>query len=165
MTIGQDSHEGLSFSFVFCGYNKNMKNEWKPYHHRIRCSSQAVHLDTDEELKRFLRSSGRALNSIEQEIRTQFKEQYRRDIKIKGSSLRTEILMHVYADTVFLKLLRLNEKLPGPVSSRLAVPLKKLQHATEVIDIGERFNDSNRFVFDWLSMAEPLLTSVFRHLV
>ena len=41
MTIGQDSHGGLSFSFVFCEYNKNMKNEWKPYHPRIRCSSQA----------------------------------------------------------------------------------------------------------------------------
>ncbi len=142
-----------------------MRNERKPYRPRIRCAHQAVHMDTDDELKQYLRSSGKALYNIEQEIRNQFKEQYRRDIKIKGSSLRTEILMHVYADTVFMKLLRLNEKLPEAVSSRLAVKLKRLQHATEVIDIGERFNDSNRFVFDWLSMAEPLLTSVFRHLV
>lgn len=142
-----------------------MKYQLKPYRPRISLSNQAVHLDTDDELKHYLRSSGRALNNIEREVRELFRERYRRDIKIKGSSLRTEILVHVYADTVFLTLLRLNEKLPGPVSSRLAVPLKRLRRATEVIDIGERYNDQNRFVFDWLSMAEPILTAVFRHLV
>lgn len=165
MTIRQDRQKGLSFSFCVCGYNGIMKNERRPYHPRIRLSSHAVHMDTDDELKQYLRSSGRALNNIEREVREKFKEQYRRDIKIKGSSLRTEILVHVYADTVFQTLLKLNEKLPGPVSSRLAKPLKRLRRATEVVDIGERFSDSNRFVFDWLSMAEPLLTSVLRHLV
>ena len=142
-----------------------MKYQLKPYRPRISLSNQAVHLDTDDELKQYLRSSGKALNHIEREVREMFRERYRRDIKIKGSSLRTEILVHVYADTVFLTLLELNEKLPGPVSSRLAAPLRRLRRATEVIDIGERYNDQNRFVFDWLSMAEPILTAVFRHLV
>ena len=62
-----------------------MKNERKPYHPRISLHNQAVHLDTDDELKHYLRSSARALNNIEQEVREQFRERYRRDIKIKGS--------------------------------------------------------------------------------
>ena len=74
--------------------------------------------------------------------------------KSDRDSLAVEILIHAYMDTISEKLEENAEQSEIPVTvKRLLEKLcGKVQRHTDVIDCGEKEVDSNRLVFDGLSM-------------
>ena len=59
--------------------------------------------------------------------------------------------MHAYCDALLLRVAALAEKLPGQLGTRLKQAVGQLQQHTDIIDMGEKSVDSNRWLFDDLA--------------
>lgn len=120
----------------------------------LTCTTKAVHLVTNAALMTYLRQPGNGSMALSRSILAIYAEEHGTALQITARSMATELLIHAYLDCLFARKL---EKARLHPERRRTKTLLRLKHATEVIDMGERSVDTNRWVFDLLSPFYGLL--------
>lgn len=121
----------------------------------VKFEPQWVRVVTDDALTGYLeQKSRRDAERLAEWILKQYQMLQGYPLKIDRDSLAVEILIHAYMDTISEELEENAEQSEIPVTvKRLLEKLcGKVQRHTDVIDCGEKEVDSNRLVFDGLSM-------------
>ena len=121
----------------------------------VKFEPQWVRVVTDDALTGYLeQKSRRDAERLAEWILKQYQMLQGYPLKIHRDSLAVEILIHAYMDTISEELEENAEQSEIPVTvKRLLEKLcGKVQRHTDVIDCGEKEVDSNRLVFDGLSM-------------
>lgn len=117
----------------------------------VELIEHVVRITTNDELTGLLQCDKKAATEeLVMKIKAEYKNLYHVPLKIASGSMVVEIWGHVYADQ-FAKWIK------KICSIRFANKIANLviYHA-EVIDIGERKHDNNRFVWDVLAIFKPL---------
>ena len=87
-------------------------------------------------------------------IKAAFQQQNNRDLDISNASMAVEIWGHIYAEK-FADALK--DIAPVKLISSLA---QKITAHCEVINIGKKDHDNNRFIWDWLSVFKPAIAAI-----
>ena len=87
-------------------------------------------------------------------IKKEFYAQFNREFDVTDASIAVEIWGHVFT-----------EKFANAVKSITAIKLvdelaEKICAHCEVINIGEKDHDNNRFVWDWLAAFKPVIAAM-----
>ncbi len=118
----------------------------------VQLVEHVVRITTDDQLTGLLQHKTKAATEeLVIRIKTEYKSLYNTPLKIVNGSIVVEIWGHVYADQ-FAKWMKKISAF-GIVNK---VANFVIYHA-EVIDIGERKYDNNRFVWDALALFKPAI--------
>jgi uncharacterized protein (UPF0210 family) len=95
-----------------------------------------------------------ATNELVSAIKKEFHTQFNKDFDISDASIAVEIWGHVFT-----------EKFANAVRTITTIKLvddlaEKISLHCEVINIGEKHHDNNRFVWDWLAVFKPAIASI-----
>ncbi len=118
----------------------------------IQLVKHVVRITTDDELTGLLHHNAKAATEdLVIAIKAEYQKRYSTSFKVSNGSMVVEIWGHVYADqfAVWVK-----QRIYFPVVQRATRFV--ILHA-EIIDIGERNYDSNRFVWDALAFTKPAI--------
>lgn len=144
-----------------CG-QQGMAASWDTAFHGISVSYTrgVVHVRTDEALMRYLAEPGRGAQALAAHILASYEVRIGCALSISERSLAVEILVHAYCDALLLHVGQLAAALPGALGAHLQQAAERLQAHTDVIDMGERALDANRWLFDQLEPFYPALCAV-----
>lgn len=128
--------------------------------HNIQCELELhmVRVTNDDELKTLLAQDTEAATSeLASKIKEEYLKQFGVDYKVSENSVLVEIWGHVYAEKMAEAIKSLSPlKLVNTVAD-------KIIYHCEVIDMGERGHDENRFVWDGLAPFKSLFASFLPH--
>ena len=114
-------------------------------------AQKVVRVRTDRALMAYLAGPGRGAEELAEHVAARYQEKLGCALEITGRSLAVELLAHAYCDALLLRMEQVAERLPGSLGARLVQAAARLQKHTDVIDMGERSVDSNRWLFDDLA--------------
>lgn len=136
--------------------------DWECVFHGISIcyEEKIVRVRTDAALMAFLAEPGRGAEALAGHIAARYCEKLGCALEITGRSLAVELLAHAYCDALLLRMAALAEKLPGQLGTRLKQAAGQLQQHTDIIDIGEKSVDSNRWLFDDLAPFYPVICGI-----
>lgn len=136
--------------------------DWEAIFHAIgvKYEPRIVRVRTDEALMRFLAGPERGAQELAAHIRARYEEKLGCALEISERSLAVEILAHAYCDALLQRAARFARELPGSLGARLAQAAARLQRHTDIIDMGEKDLDSNRWLFDDLAPFYSLICAV-----
>ncbi len=118
----------------------------------VQLLKHVVRVTTDKELTGLLHCNAKAATEeLVIAIKAEYQKRYFTSFKVSNGSMVIEIWGHVYADQFakWMKKISVNS-----VVNKIANFV--IYHA-EVIDIGERKYDNNRFVWDALALFKPAI--------
>ena len=101
-----------------------------------------VRIPSDEKLTAFLKEKKKAARSLSDSILAAYRAAYGEELKSSRDSLAVEICMHCIVQKISRKLEKRFRK------NRL---IRLALERTEVIDCGEKCEDNNRFVWDFIA--------------
>ena len=133
-----------------------MENQKLPEGVELFYTDRAVHLTTNEALMTYLRQKGNGSLPLSRTILDGYAEERGMQLQITERSMATELLIHAYLDGLFDRWGRAGNA-HGRQNGRLYKMAKRLKNATAVIDMGERSDDTNRWVFDLLAPGYRML--------
>jgi hypothetical protein len=95
-----------------------------------------------------------ATDELVSAIKKEFRAQFNKDFGVANASIAVEIWGHVFA-----------EKFANAVKAITSIKLvdelaEKICLQCEVINIGEKDHDNNRFVWDWLAALKPIIAAM-----
>jgi hypothetical protein len=95
-----------------------------------------------------------ATDELVSAIKKEFQEQFKKEFKVTDASMAVEIWGHVFA-----------EKFANAVKSIAPVKFvddlaEKICLHCEVVNIGEKGNDNNRFIWDWLAPFKDIIAAL-----
>lgn len=114
-----------------------------------------LRVNNDEALAAFLARPENGSMALAAHMQERYQRLFATPLAIQQESIAIEILGHVFADNVAATVEHLSEKLSllGP----LAQAMEKIRRRTEVIDIGEKNVDDNRWLWDALIPFRSLI--------
>ncbi len=127
-------------------------DEWNREFHNVSFLLEPgiARVRTDDGLRTYLKAGRNHARDLSDHIRRIYEERYQKALDISRQSLATEIVLHVRADSM----LRFAERCAGALRmKKLSKKLRWYIDRTAVIDCGERAVDTNRVVFDLLSLV------------
>lgn len=104
-----------------------------------------VHINNDEALEHIMKGGRQALYELTDRIFEEHKARFGEPLQITRKSLACEIKNHY-------RVYKLVKKMPEAVKKTALA--KRALLSTEVIDCGEKAEDGNRFVWDFLSVFQ-----------
>lgn len=136
--------------------------DWETVFHGVgvRYEGKNVRVRTDEALMRYLAEPGRGALALAEHIAARYRERMGCALEISERSLAVEILAHAYCDALLLRAAKLAQKLPEALGARLGKTAERLQQHTDIIDIGERSVDTNRWLFDDLAPFYSVICAI-----
>lgn len=136
--------------------------DWETVFHGVgvRYEEKIVRVRANEALMRYLAEPGRGAMTLAEHIAARYRERMGCALEITERSLAVEILAHAYCDALLLRAAKLAQKLPESLGARLAKTALHLQQHTDIIDIGERSVDSNRWLFDDLAPFYSVICAI-----
>ena len=136
--------------------------DWETVFHGVgvRYEEKIVRVRTDDALMRYLAEPGRGAMALAEHIAARYREKLGCALDISERSLAVEILAHAYCDALLLRAAKLAQKLPESLGARLTQAVLHLQQHTDIIDIGERSVDSNRWLFDDLAPFYSVICAI-----
>jgi hypothetical protein len=95
-----------------------------------------------------------ATDELVSAIKKEFCAQFNKDFGVANASIAVEIWGHVFA-----------EKFANAVKAITSIKLvdelaEKICLKCEVINIGKKDHDNNRFVWDWLAACKPIIAAM-----
>lgn len=125
-------------------------------------SDKVIRLQNNDGLKQFLEEKGNGSLELADFLRDEYEKRFHREIAITRDSLAIEILGHAYFEKTAAAILRFL----GDSENGLALSVKeqvlKLKHHADVIDCGEKSEDSNRWVWDFLAPSRGIIYGILR---
>lgn len=115
----------------------------------IAYEPKILRLTNDAALNDFLEKRERGALALAAHMKENYARHMARALEISGESVAVEILGHVFVDEMVEKLGALAGRAPHLLSP-LAAAMDKIRRRTDVIDIGEKDVDTNRWVWDGL---------------
>lgn len=125
------------------------------YNIKILFRKGIVHILNSKELNDFLKKEKKASLHVALFIKNTYKEKYKKDISITLKSLTIEILGHVYLDRIAKFICKIVSIVPLFKKSILKIANKFVLSHTDIIDIGEKQVDNNRWVWDSIAIFTP----------
>ena len=124
----------------------------------LRAKLHAIKIFNDDELSSALEQNTESItDELVSNIKSAYLNVFNCDFEVSDASIAVEIWAHMYA-----------EKFAEAVKSFSSLKLiddvaDKILHHAEIIDIGERGHDDNRFVWDSLAaLKSPIAALLFR---
>ena len=114
----------------------------------IRYQPKILRMQNDEALRTFLDLPENGSMALAGQMLDRYQQLFSVPLAISQASIAVEILGHVFADNVAKALAPLSEKLSP--RGAIAEALASIRQRTEVIDIGEKDVDNNRWLWDAL---------------
>lgn len=138
--------------------------DWEREFHGVAVcyERKVVRVRTDAALMAFLAEAGKGAQELAGHILARYREKLGCELAISEGSLAVELLCHAYCDEVLRKMARLLQALPEALGRRLSQSVTRFQRHTEIIDMGERAADSNRWLFDSLTPFYGVICKVLR---
>ena len=121
----------------------------------VRLRENSIAITSDEQLLSLVTEMPEAAtDELVSAIKREFCAQFNREFDVKDASMAVEIWGHVFA-----------EKFANAVKAITPVKFvdelaEKICAHCEVINIGEKDHDNNRFVWDWLAAFKPVIAAM-----
>lgn len=127
--------------------------EWEREFHDVAVlyEPKVVRVKTDGVLMAFLAEPEKGAQALARHILARYQQKMGCALAIGETSLAVEILCHAYCDDLLLRMAKLLSALPGELGQKLSERMTRVHRRTEIIDMGEREADSNRWLFDDLT--------------
>jgi hypothetical protein len=115
----------------------------------------SIAIKSDEQLKAvFTEMPEAATDELVSAIKKEYSAEFKKDFSVTNASMAVEIWGHVFA-----------EKFANAVNAITSIRLinefaEKISSHCEVINIGEKDHDNNRFVWDWLAACKPVIAAM-----
>lgn len=116
----------------------------------IAYEPKILRLTNDDALEKFLDVREKGALALAGHMKEGYAQRIGRTLDISQESIAVEILGHVFVDEMAEKIQGLAEHAPHLLAP-LAAAMEKIRRHTDVIDIGEKDVDSNRWVWDGLT--------------
>lgn len=123
----------------------------------IKYSDRLVQITCSPALKRYLEKPGNGALALSTYILDEYKKRRKSELKISKDSLAIEILAHTYTDTFSEVISSAGNRLPSILSNAVLGLMKQIQTHTEIIDCGESDVDSNRWIWDRLTVLKKII--------
>ena len=121
----------------------------------VRLEENRISIKSDAQLSELVTAMPEAsTDALVSAIKKEFCAQFNKEFDVADASIAVEIWGHIYA-----------EKFANAIKA--IVPAKlvdgfadKICTSCEVINIGEKDNDGNRFIWDWLAAFKPTIAGL-----
>jgi len=121
----------------------------------VQLRESSIRITSDKQLLALITGMPEAAtDELVSEIKREFHAQFNRDFEVANTSMAVEIWGHVFAER-FAKAVKTITQVK--VVDKLA---EKICSHCEVINIGEKHHDNNRFVWDWLAAFKPVIAAM-----
>ncbi len=125
------------------------------YNIKILFRKGIVHILNSKELNDFLKKEKKASLHVALFIKNTYKQKYKKDISITLKSLTIEIIGHVYLEKIAKFICKITSIIPFLKKSISKMADKFVLSHTDIIDIGEKQIDNNRWVWDSIAFFTP----------
>jgi len=123
-----------------------------------------IRLKNTDALKDYLQEDGNGSLELADFLRGEYEKRYHRELAITRHSLAIEILGHVFFDSLSLGIMRLLEQNGSSAALSVRDQLHKIESHAAVIDCGEKSEDGNRWVWDFLAPFHGLIYRYYSRL-
>lgn len=120
---------------------------------------KVLRLDNDPALSCYLDGKGNRALALAEHMRARYASLLGRELAVSADSVAIEILGHVFVDRLAEWAETLAERAPH-LLKYLDDAMEKVQRHTDVIDIGERAVDGNRWFWDALQPFRGLVFAI-----
>ena len=121
----------------------------------VRLKRNMVDIINDEQLLDLVtKMPEAATGELVSAIKKEYHNKFNKDFEVADASMAVEIWGHIYAEK-FADALK--DIAPVKLISSLA---QKITAHCEVINIGKKDHDNNRFIWDWLSVFKPAIAAI-----
>ena len=121
----------------------------------VRLQENKIAIKSDEQLFALITEMPEAAtDELIYFIKKEYYAQFNKNLEVKGASIAVEIWGHVYAEKFANAIKKLT---PLKLADGFA---EKICSSCEVINIGNKEHDSNRFVWDWLASFKPAIAAL-----
>lgn len=123
-------------------------------------SNKVIRLKNNDGLKNFLQEKGNGSLELADFLRSEYAKRFQKEIAISRDSLAIEILGHAYFDKMFAAILRPLENSENSLALSVKEQLTNLKRHVDVIDCGEKSEDTNRWVWDFLEPYRKIIYGI-----
>lgn len=121
----------------------------------VQFQEHKIAIINNEQLATLLKKAAEsATDELVSAIKKEFHIQFNKDLDVSDASMAVEIWGHVFTEKFANAI---NELVPGKLTDSFA---EKINSHCEVINIGEKDYDHNRFIWDWLSVLKSAIAAV-----
>lgn len=121
----------------------------------VQLKENSIRIISDEQLQVLVTKMPEAItDEFVLTLKREFHTQFNREFAVTDASMAVEIWGHIFAEK-FANAIK--EITPVKIADELA---EKICLRCEVINIGEKNHDKNRFMWDWLAPFKPVIAAM-----
>jgi hypothetical protein len=118
----------------------------------VKLQHNRISIRTDDQLFELITTMPEsATDELVATIKKEYHAQFNKDFEVSDASIAVEIWGHVYAEKFVSAVKAIS---PVKLIDELA---EKIYTSCAVINIGNKDNDGNRFIWDWLAAFKPAI--------